>query len=278
VRPVRPFGPGERLRILARTHRKIVIIDGKVGVTGGFGIWWSWMGNGLSPDEWRDSNVVVRGPAVYQMQVAFAQGWQEAGGPLLPADVFPSIAPQGSSSAAFVASEPRAEDTNAERLVQLAIASAHHRLWIANSYFIPSTAICDSLIRKAEQGVDVRILAPGRYMDIAPVRAAQRSTYDTLLSHGIRVWEYEISMMHAKTILVDDRLVVIGSTNMDPLSLRRNEEGALVVESPELAADLDRSWRVDLLHSREIRWDSWKKRGLVERFTRRLTSIIGSFL
>jgi cardiolipin synthase len=277
VRRFRNYSNGTPGRLFYRNHRKILIVDGKRGVTGGFGIWWSWLGDGLSPDEWRESNVRVRGPAVAEMQLAFSENWQEAGGALLGPDAFPKLEEAGPARAAFVASTAAAGETSAERLTQIAIASAQYRLWIANSYFIPSKAIADALVRKAQAGVDVRILAPGRNHDLHPIRSAQRSTYAQLLSKGVRIWEYQPAMMHSKTMLIDDRLVVVGSINIDPMSMRKSEEGALVIEDPALAAELERYWQVDLERSMEIRWDSWRRRGLLERLMYELTWIFGAF-
>jgi cardiolipin synthase len=275
VRPFRNYGNGSPLRILYRNHRKLLIVDGRVGITGGFGIWWSWLGEGMTPDEWRETNVRAAGPAVRQMQLAFAENWQEAGGRLLSRADFPELEPSGPAVASFVGSTASVGESDAERLTQLVIASARRRLWLANSYFIPSTAIARALADKAREGVEVRVLASGRHHDIPPVRTAQRATYEQLLEAGVRIWEYEPSMMHAKTMLVDDRLVVVGSINLDPFSMRKSEEGALVVEDPGLAGSLERSLLEDLRHSREIRLDSWRRRGLVDRLIERLTNLFG---
>ncbi|MFN7133711.1 MAG: phospholipase D-like domain-containing protein [Myxococcales bacterium] len=278
VRYFRPLGPGSRTKIRARNHRKMLIVDGYRGITGGFGIWKSWEGEGLTPDEWRETNVRVVGPAVRDMQLAFAENWQEVGGPLLPADAFPDIPCMGPARAAFVGSSQSATISAAERMTALVIAAAKYRLWIENAYFIPSTAISDMLVVKSKHGVDVRVVAPGPIHDWPPVRAAQRTTYDRLLEVGVRIWEYQPSMMHAKTMLVDDRFVVVGSTNFDPLSLKLMEEGSLIVEDPALAAGLDQAFRGDVGHSKEITRASWERRNLVERMARQLTGLIGGFL
>lgn len=278
VRAFRPYGTVSLGKLLSRSHRKVLVIDGRVGITGGFGIWRSWDGHGVIPDHWRDTNVRVLGPAVRDMQLAFAEHWQEAGGPMLPPDAFPPLPPMGTARAAFIASSASVADSKAERMTQLLIAAAHHRLWIANSYFIPSTAVGDTLIAKVKRGIDVRVLVPGPHHDLPVVRAGQRSTYERLLREGVRLWEYGPSMYHGKSILVDDRLVVIGSTNLDPLAMRRNEEGSLIVDDPELAAQLAASWQQDLPRSIEIRWDSWRRRGLLDKLSSQLTSLVGQFL
>ncbi|QSQ21328.1 cardiolipin synthase B [Pyxidicoccus parkwayensis] len=265
-------------RIKARMHRKLVVRDGEVGLTGGWGIWRSWLGDAEGPDSWRDLAVRVEGPTVREMQVAFAQNWQEAGGDFLPASEFPTIQPVGEARAGFVASTGHRFLSNARRMTLLTIASAKRRLWIANSYFIPSEAISDMLIEKAKQGVDVRVLVPGRHHDIAPVHAAQRASYARLLEGGVRIWEYELSMMHAKTMLADDSLSVVGSTNMDPLALGSSEECSVVVDDAGLAAELAAAFEKDLGHSYEIHWSGWKKRGVLQKLGDKLPWLIGDYL
>ena len=265
-------------RIKARMHRKLVVRDGEVGLTGGWGIWKSWLGDADGPDSWRDIAVRVEGPAAREMQVAFAQNWQEAGGDFLPASAFPTLHSVGEARAGFVASTGHRFLSEGRRMTLLTIAAARTRLWIANSYFIPSEAISDMLIEKAKQGVDVRVLVPGRHHDIAPVHAAQRASYARLLEGGVRIWEYELSMMHAKTMLVDDSLSVIGSTNLDPLALGSSEEGSVVVDDAGLAAGLAAAFEKDLGHAYEIHWSGWKKRGVLQKLGDQLPWFIGDYL
>jgi cardiolipin synthase len=265
-------------RMLARMHRKLVVRDGEVGITEGFGIWRSWEGKARNAEEWRDTNIRVWGPAVRQMQQAFAENWLEAGGGFLPPGCFPPLAPAGEARAGFVGSTGEQFLSDGRRMTLVAMGAARRRLWIANSYFIPTDDLSDVLILKAKQGVDVRVLVPGRHHDVAPVHAAQRAAYARLLEGGVRIWEYELSMMHAKTILADDQLSVIGSTNMDPLSLDWVEEGSLMVEDPELAAALAQSFEQDLVHSREIHASGWLRRGLLQRLAEQLPGLIGRYL
>lgn len=278
---VRLFNPDInflRVRDIQRTHRKQIIVDGQLGITGGFGLWKSWLGNGMSKDEWRDSAVVVRGPVVRQMQRAFGESWLKAGGGLLPDDNFVQATQSGDTAAAFVATGPSGHVPAAERMTQLMVGAARRRIWIANSYFIPSAAVADMLIEKAKAGVDVRVLAPGSKMDMKPVRMGQLSVYDRLLEGGVRIWEYQPAMMHAKTMLVDDHLVMVGSTNMDVLSRMDLEEGTFVLDDIRMAKELEGHLEEDFGHSLEIRWDWWKKRGLAERIGPALSPLIGRFL
>ncbi len=234
----RIFRPSVRSAGLARNHRKIVILDGAVALTGGFGIRDSWLGDGCSEGAWRDTSVCFAGPAVADAQQAFAENWQEAGGPLLPLEDFPALASFGGAGVAFVGSTAHPIVTRAERLTQLLIAAATKRLWIANAYFVPSRAILDKLGAKASEGVDVRVLVAGQKSDSKSSFGVQQFHYGELIERGVRVWEYRPSMLHAKTMMIDDHLVLVGSVNLDPLSLNTLDEGALVVENPRLAAAL----------------------------------------
>jgi cardiolipin synthase len=250
---VRLFRPRPAVNLLARNHRKIAVIDGKVAYTGGFGVRDNWLGDGVHDDAWRDSNVRFTGPAVRDAQQAFAENWQEAGGALLPDTAFPAPDTTDRATAAFVTSTGSPVVTRAERLSQLLIAAARRRLWIANAYRVPSRAIFELLLNKARAGVDVRILLPGIKSDSKPALAAQHKEYPELLRAGIRVWEYTPSMMHAKTMLVDDELAVVGSINLDPLSLHELEESALLIHDPGVTAELARQFEADVLHANELK-------------------------
>lgn len=265
VRTFRPFIGDvvtfDEERLEARNHRQLVIRDGRGGLTGG---------SGVGP-AWRDTYVYVEGPAVRQLQRAFAEAWQEAGGGLLPESAFPPLEPRGEARAGFVASTGSPMLSHSERMVQVLIASAKRRLWLTNACFIPTAATADMLIHKAREGVDVRILVPGiHHGGPHDVLAAQRAAYERLLSNGVRVWEYQPAPLHARTLLVDDRLAAVGSTNLEPNSNAKLAEGALVIEEPRLARALALSFERDLTHSVEIRWDWWRERGLLERFAHQL--------
>lgn len=242
-------GNGDKL---ARNHRKVVIVDGRVGFTGGFGMRDNWLGDGVTAEGWRDANVRFTGPAVADGQQAFAENWQEAGGALLPPEAFPPPETSGPASAAFIASTISPVLTRSERLVQVLIQAAKKRLWIANAYFVPSKAILEMIKRKASEGVDVRLLAPGKKSDSKTSFGAQHIEYDAMLEAGVRVWEYQPSMMHAKTMLVDDDLSFVASINLDPLSLTKLEEVALVVQDRAFAAKLAETFEADCIHARAL--------------------------
>ncbi len=275
VRTFRPFIGATVVfddeRLEARNHRQLVIRDGRSGLTGGSGVGPAWRREQGPKEAWRDTYVHVRGPAVRQLQRAFAEDWQEAGGGLLPDAAFPQLEAEGEARAGFIASTGSPALSNSERMVQVLIASARRRLWLTNACFIPTTATLDMLIRKAREGVDVRILVPGqRHGGPHAVLAAQRAAYTRLLENGVRVWEYQPAPLHARTLLVDDTLAAVGSTNLEVNSSAKLQEGALVVEDPQLARALAVTFERDLLHAVEIRWERWQRRGLLERFAYQL--------
>ncbi|RKH73572.1 phospholipase D-like domain-containing protein [Corallococcus aberystwythensis] len=244
---------------LARNHRKIVVVDGRVAITGGLAIQDEWLGNARNEKEWRDTNVRVQGPVVAQLQQSFAENWQESTGELLPQTDFPTLSVEqpgldaaGEGWAAFVSSTANPEVTRAERLTQLMVKAAKKRLWISQAYFTPNDALTALLVEKARAGVDVRVLAPGDKNDQRAITVLQRQTYDTLREAGVRLWEYQPSMMHAKTMLVDDRLVLVGSINYDALSFNLLEEGSLVLEDVDAARQLEAIFLEDLTHAREV--------------------------
>ena len=238
----------------AREHRKMFIVDGRVGITGGFGIDDKWDGDGRTdqPPQWRDSNVLVRGPAVLDMQQAFAESWQEATGTLLPRDAFPAPEDAGGALAAFVSSSENSVATRSDRLTQLLIGAARKRLWISNAYFVPSNPILDLLTRKAREGVDVRILAAGEHTDTKAYLPTQRARMDQLVSAGAKAYEYGPTMMHSKFMVIDDRIAAVGSTNFDALSLNRMNEGTLVVVEEKLTEREATVFLEDVALSKEV--------------------------
>jgi cardiolipin synthase A/B len=257
------FRPRTASNTLARNHRKLAVIDGVIAYTGGFGIRDNWLGDGVHGDHWRDTSVRFSGPAAIEAQQAFAESWQESGGELLPEAAFPSFlsapapaaapaGPNGSSfTAAFVTSTGSSELTRAERLTQLMIAAGKRRIWIENAYFVPTPAISELLCQKAQLGVDVRLMVPGKQSDSKTSFGAQHVEFGSLLKHGLRVFEYQPTMLHAKTMLIDDQLALIGSINLDPLSLGHLEECALVIMDERVVASLARNFAADSLHAEE---------------------------
>jgi len=249
---VRLFRPLKDKISADRNHRKIVVVDGRVAFTGGFGIHDQWLGNGLSKEEWRETNVRVRGPVVLAMQQAFAENWQESGGALLPPEAFPEPDRSGPMKAAFIASSGSTHLSRAERLIHLLCQAATKRLWVGNAYFVPTQEFMHCLADKRRSGVDVQVLAPGDINDQRQITFGQRRTYNNLLPSGVRIFEYQPTMMHAKIFIVDDHLAAVGSINLDELSLDNLEEDALLVDDPGFAGQMMADWRKDLEVSKEI--------------------------
>lgn len=246
---VRYFRPPRRkpFKIWGRNHRKLVVVDGKVGFTGGFGISAEWVRPGAHGAQWRDSNIRAEGPVVRQMQQAFASHWLETGGALLPPDDFERALPCGDARACFVTSMDVKGLSNARWITHIAMAAAQRRLWIANAYFVPPPDLVRTLCaQSSDKEVDVRVLVPGAHIDHKWIRFLQRGTYRALSGCGVRVYEYQPSMIHAKTMLVDDDLSVVGSTNFDPLSQEVLEEGSMLIRDRDVAAALEVQWALDL--------------------------------
>ena len=252
---VRVFRPLPGRETIARNHRKLVIADGKTAITGGFGISDHWLGDVRSEDEWRDTNVRFRGPAVAQAQQAFAENWQETGGGLLPMHAFPPAVREqaaGSASAAFVTTTASPVVSRAERLTHLLLAAGKRRIWLSIAYFVPPEELLAVLQRKAAAGVDVRLLTAGEKSDSKTSFGSQQLDYDELTSHGVRVFEYSPAMMHAKTMVIDDKIAMVGSQNLDPLSLYNLDEGSLIVEDAAFNAGLAEAFLRDCERAEEV--------------------------
>jgi cardiolipin synthase len=184
------------------------------------------------------------------MQASFAAHWLETGGALLPRAELERARPAGEARAAYVTSTDVVGLSHARWVTHIALMAARRRAWIANAYFVPPPEVFGALLLLPRRGVDLRLLLPGPHLDHAVVRFLQRRYYARLARGGAQVWEYQPSMMHAKTMLVDDRLVVVGSINLDFLSMEWLEEGCLVVDDPRFAAELERRWEADLGQAR----------------------------
>lgn len=238
-----------------RDHRKIVVVDGRVGFTGGFGIEDRWTGDGRHEDQFRDTNVRLEGPVVAQLQRAFEEDWVANGGLPLGAEAYPEIPKAGNAWAAVVTSRapPHPNDiAPAEATVRFLIGAAKRRLWISNAYLVPSDEIVSMLEAKAREGVDVRVLVAGPKTDDFVAAAAQRATYPRLVAAGVKIFEYQPTLMHAKTILVDDRISTVGSINLDPFSLKKIEEDTVIIDDPAFAAQLAVTFVQDLAYSERI--------------------------
>jgi cardiolipin synthase A/B len=254
-----------------RSHIRVVCVDGRIGWTGGFGIDDKWFGGGRAHDEWRDTNVRFTGPAVAQLQAAFTSCWAETTGELLVGRrLYPGNAEDGGADgegmiAGVLHGSPSVGSTEAERFFALSIASARKSLYITNSYFVPDRDFRRLIEDAARRGVDVRILTVSDRGDVKSTWYAGRARYEELLRAGVRVFEYQPTMMHAKTIVVDGRWCGAGSMNADNRSLSFNEETVFLVLDERAASVVERHFMDDLQHSKEIKLAEFEQRGRWER-------------
>lgn len=246
-----------------RSHTRVVVVDGHTGWTGGFGIDDKWLGNGRTDGSWRDTNARFTGPAVMQLQATFAASWAEATGELITGAIFfppDEFAGDGNHLAALLHMAPTIGSTPAERFLALSIEGSRRTMYIANSYFVPDDDFRRMLVAAAKRGVDVRILVPGEKIDIKTTWYAGRRRYEELLEGGVRIYEYQPSMMHAKTFVIDGVWSTIGTMNMDNRSLAFNDESNIVALDRTLGAAMDATFLEDLKFSKEIKLEEFRRR------------------
>ena len=265
-----------------RSHVRGIVIDGEIGYTGGFGFDDKWLGNGRRPREWRETNVRFTGPAVAQLQTEFITKWSETTGELLNGASFLAAHSNSSSnegmSSAVVASAPLTGSTAAERLLAVSIAAAQKTLYITNSYFVPYPDFVRLLSDAAHRGVDVRILTNGSGSDVKTTWLAGRSSYESLLREGVRIYEYRPGVVHAKTLVADHTFTSIGTMNFDNRSLAYNDEVALVSFDTGNAATMDSLFADDIRRSEEIRLATFQRRSWITRILERAARAIAVFL
>lgn len=251
-----------------RSHVRITVLDDTVAWTGGLGIADKWLGDGHHDEQWRDTNVRFAGPAVAQMQAAFATAWAEATGELLTGRVlFAAAGTQRAKGvrAGLLYATPTPGSTAAERYYALMIAGARRKLYISNAYFVPDDDMQRLLISAAKRGADVRVLTAGPLTDVRIVRHASHKLYARLLRGGVRIYEYQPAMLHAKTMSVDGLWSGVGTMNFDNRSMAFNDEATLAVRDSAKTAELDRQFQDDLRHSREFKLASFGKRPVREK-------------
>ena len=220
-----------------RTHRKLLVIDGKVGFIGGVGIADQWSGNADSPKHWRDTHYRVEGPVVAELQAAFLDNWLKTSGALLHGpDYFPPLENRGSILAQAFGSSPREGSINVILMDELAISAATKSVKIEHAYFVPDRQLMRVICDAARRGVDVQIITPGEHIDTKLVRHAAHARMPELLRAGVKVWEYQPTMIHCKLLIVDGLFVSIGSANFDNRSMRINDEANLDVLDAGFAA------------------------------------------
>jgi cardiolipin synthase A/B len=269
----RPPKPYAVRRLQYRTHRKLLIVDGRTGFTGGVGIAEEWTGNAEDPDHWRDTHVRVSGPVVRGLQGAFAENWLECTGDVLAGDRYlPYIeAIEDGGPMQVMRSSATVGDSNAEALIYLAVAAAKRSIELTSAYFVPRPAFTEALVEAADRGVRMRILVPGSHIDKQFVRTAGRASYDELIEAGIEIYEYCPTMLHAKTLTVDESWSSVGSVNFDNRSFQLHDEVTLCVQSERFAGQLHEVFERDLEDSERIEPDDWRERPVTQRARENVT-------
>ena len=266
VEMFRPLNLRNLVRIYRRTHRRAIVIDGRIAFTGGAAVSKKWAGNVRTPHEWRDSMTQVTGPLVGGIQSAFVENWVYCTGEVLAGSrFFPPLDSTPGPCSVSVVSSPSDAQQPIRLLFWLSFANARRRLWICNSYFIPDPRLRKAVVDRAQRGVDVRILVPGNHTDAVPVQLAGRTYYGELLAAGARIFEYQPSMMHAKTVVVDDVWSVVGSANMDERSMELNEENVAGIADEGFARAIAEGLERDFARSREVKLEEWSRRPAWQR-------------
>lgn len=271
----RPLALRNLVRIYRRTHRRAIVIDGTVAFIGGAAVSDKWRGDTRTPKEWRDSMTRVTGPLVIGVQSAFAANWVYCCGEVIAGPKFyPTARDTGPASGLSVVSSPSDAQQPIRLLFWLSFINARRRLWIVNSYFIPDQHLREAVQARARAGVDVRILVPGNHTDAIPVQYAGRGFYDELLESGARIFEYQISMMHAKTVVVDEEWSIVGSANLDERSMEINEENVLGIREAGFTGAIAEGIELDLTRSKEIQLEQWRRRPLYRRMLEGLAKVL----
>jgi cardiolipin synthase len=266
-------------RLNHRTHRKIMVVDGKVGFIGGVGIADQWLGHAQSPDHWRDTHYQVEGPVVADLQAAFLDNWIKSRADVLNDDrYFPSLQPAGDVKAQVFKSSSREGSSSARLMFLISIEAARQRLLIENSYFVPDNRCVEALVTAAKRGVEIEILVPNHHTDVPLARRASRARWGPLLEAGIAIYEYQPTMLHCKLMVVDDRWTTVGSTNFDNRSFRLNDEANLNVLDEAFAAEQTRIFADDRQRSRHIRLEEWRSRPRREKLQELLAALLRSQL
>ena len=266
-------------RLNNRTHRKLLVIDGKTGFTGGVGIAPQWTGAGQDAEHWRDSHFRIEGPVVAQMQSVFMDNWLKVTGQVMHGETyFPPLEAVGNSDAQVFSSSPSGGSESMQLMYQLSITAAEHSIDLSSAYFVPDDITRKKLVEALQRGVKIRIITPGEIIDTDTVRAASRGSWGPLLKAGAKIYEYQPTMYHCKVMIVDKLLVSVGSTNFDNRSFRLNDEANLNIYDSTFAEQQSRIFEDDLRQARQVTYDEWAQRPLKEKLLERMALLLGSQL
>ncbi len=249
-----------------RTHRKSLVIDGRIAFTGGAGIADHWRGNAQDPKHWRDVQIQVEGPAAIPLQTGFVQNWLATTGEIvLGPRYFPKVEPAGRIAVQTILSSPTGGASAVLMMYYLSIVFARRKLYIANAYFIPDESAVDILISARKRGVDVKLMLAGVHNDMMLARYGAIQLYGKLLQAGVEIYEYTRTMLHQKTMVADGTWLTIGTTNFDNRSFALHEESNVCVYDTHLAGQLEQTFLEDLQYCVRIDFESWKRRGLLTK-------------
>ena len=268
----RPIGPLSLRRDNHRNHRRVLVVDGRIGITGGSGVSWKWMGNGRAPKHWRDTDVRLEGPVVDYLQAVFAENWREATGEMLggPAYFPGGRGVGGGVEAQVVRSSWTDGGEPMSNMFLLAIAGARRWIHVTNPYFVPDRPLAEAFLAAARRGVRVVVLVPST-IDHALVREAGRRNFGELLRAGIEIYEYQPSLLHSKTMVVDGVWATVGSTNLDHRSFALNDELNVAVYDGGFAAAVERAFAADVAAAKRVTYEAWQARGLMARLYELIT-------
>ncbi|SDO32830.1 cardiolipin synthase [Rhodoferax sp. OV413] len=266
-------------RLNNRTHRKLLVVDGQVGFTGGVGIAPEWTGQAQDPGHWRDTHFRIEGPVVAQLQAVFLDNWVKVTGDVLHGpSYFPPLAPVGDHVAQMFSSSPTGGSDSMQLMYLMAIGAADRSIDLSAAYFVPDALTTRALLAALQRGVKLRVVVPGEHIDSETVRSASRAKWGPLLSAGAVIAEYAPTMYHCKVMVVDDLFVSVGSTNFDNRSFRLNDEATLNIISPSFAQQQKQIFEADLAQSRRITLEQWNNRPLRERVGEWYSGLIASQL
>ncbi|HEX9174471.1 MAG TPA: phospholipase D-like domain-containing protein [Telluria sp.] len=266
-------------RLNNRTHRKLLIVDGTVGFTGGVGIADQWRGNAQDEEHWRDSHFRVEGPVVGQMQAVFTDNWTKATGTVLDGpEYFPPLEKRGEQPAQMFASSPTGGSESMHLMYLMAITAARKSIELSAAYFVPDELTRKAMIAAVKRGVKVRVITPGTKIDSEIVRSASRERWGELLAGGVQIAEYQPTMYHVKALVVDTLLVSVGSTNFDNRSFSINDEANLNVMDADFAREQVAVFDADWSRARQISLKTWEQRPLMEKLGGELASLVSAQL
>ncbi|WP_406869312.1 cardiolipin synthase [Paraburkholderia fungorum] len=266
-------------RMNDRTHRKLLVIDGHIGFTGGVGIADEWSGHAQDEKHWRDMHFRVEGPAVGQMQAVFMDNWIKSTGNVLHGpQYFPEIDAAGEGLAHMFSSSPSGGSDDMQLMYLMAITAATHSIHLASAYFVPDKLTINAIVEAAKRGVKVRIITPGKRIDTHTVREASRACWGDLLAAGVEMYEYQPTMYHCKLIVVDEYLVSVGSTNFDSRSFKLNDEANLNIYDRDFARRQTAVFDGDVVNAKRITLDDWRRRPLLEKLLERVVALLDSQL